>query len=147
MKKNQLYLGLFSLAMGVVLMIAGIATESDVGGLLCGMGGGLTGVGIANILRWRTLQSTSQSDFAKHVRQTNIAQQDERSVMLRGRSAYVTLNILSVLLGIGWAVFEALHLLGRWTPFSGHAAAFCIALFLLMWLCYCVVLFFLDRRS
>ena len=147
MKKRDFYVGLVSLALGIILVAMGLFSRSDMGGLLGGLGGGLTGAAISLILRWRTLQSGSQSDFAKHVRQTNIAQQDERSVMLRGRSAYITLNIFSVLLGLGWLVFEALHLLNRWTPYSGHAAAFCIALFLLMWLCYCVVLFFLDRRS
>ena len=147
MKKRDYYIGLVSLALGIILIAMGFFSRSDAGGLLGGLGGGLTGASIGVILRWRTLQSTSQSDFAKHVRRTNIAQQDERSVMLRGRSAYITLNILSVILGLGWVVFEALHLLGRWTPYSGHAAAFCIALFLLMWLCYCVVLFFLDKRS
>ena len=147
MKKNQLYLGLFSIALGIVLMIAGIATESDVGGLLCGMGGGLTGAGIAIILRWKALRSNSDSDFAKHVRQTDIEQRDERNIMLRDRSAYVTLNILSVLLGIGWAVFEALHLLGRWKPFSGYAAAVCIVLFAVMWGCHRTVLYFVTKRG
>ena len=147
MKKRDYYVGMVSLVLGIILIAMGFFSRSDMGGLLGGLGGGLTGAAIGVILRWRTLQSTSQSDFAKHVRRTNIAQQDERSVMLRGRSAYITRNIFSVLLGLGWLVFEALHLLNRWTPYSGHAAAFCIALFLLMWLCYCVVLFFLDRRS
>ena len=147
MKKRDFYVGIVSLALGIILIAMGFVSRSDAGGLLSGLGGGLTGAAIGVILRWRTLQSTSQSDFAKHVRRTNIAQQDERSVMLRGRSAYITLNILSVVLGLGWVVFEALHLLNRWTPFSGHAAAFCIVLFLLMWLCYCATLFFLDRRS
>lgn len=147
MKKRDYYVGIASLALGIILIAMGFFSRSDAGGLLGGLGGGLTGAAIGVILRWRTLQSTSQSDFAKHVRRTNIAQLDERSVMLRGRSAYITLNIFSVLLAVGWTVFEALHLLGRWTPYSGHAAAFCIALFLLMWLCYCVVLFFLDKRS
>ena len=147
MKKRDYYVGVAGLALGIILIAMGFFSRSDAGGLLGGLGGGLTGAAIGVILRWRTLQSSSQSDFAKHVRRTNIEQLDERSVMLRGRSAYITLNILSVILGLGWVVFEALHLLGRWTPFSGHAAAFCIALFLLMWLCYCVVLFFLDKRS
>ena len=146
MKKRDFYVGLVSLALGVILIVMGFFSRSDMGGLLGGLGGGLTGAAIGVILRWRTLQSTSQSDFAKHVRQTNIAQQDERSVMLRGRSAYITLNIQSVVLGLGWVVFEALHLLNRWTPFSGHTAAFCIALFLLMWLCYCTVLYFVQKR-
>ena len=147
MKKNQLYLGLFSLALGVVLMIAGIATESDVGGLLCGMGGGLSGVGLSYLHRWSVLRGDQQSDYAKLVRQTDIEQRDERNIMLRDRSAYVTLNILSVLLGIGWAVFEALHLLERWTPFSGFAAALCIVVFLLLWLCHWTVLHFLNKRN
>lgn len=147
MKKRDYYAGIASLALGIILTAVGLVTRSDLGGLFCGLGGGLTGAAISLLLRWRTLQSTSQSDFAKHVRQTNIAQQDERSVMLRGRSAYITLNILSVVLGLGYAVFEALHLLGRWTPFSGHAAAGCILLFVLLWTCHWAVLHILNKRS
>ena len=86
MKKRDFYVGLVSLALGIILIVMGFFSRSDAGGLLGGLGGGLTGASIGVILRWRTLQSTSQSDFAKHVRRTNIAQQDERSVMLRGRS-------------------------------------------------------------
>ena len=147
MKKRDYYVGVASLVLGIILIAMGFFSRSDMGGLLGGLGGGLTGAAIGVILRWRTLQSTSQSDFAKHVRQVNIAQQDERSVMLRGRSAYITLNILSVILGLGWVVFEALHLLNRWTPYSGHAAAGCILLFLLLWTCHWAVLHILNKRS
>ena len=147
MKKDLLYLGMGALALGILLALTGHATDGALGGLFFGMGGGLSGVGLSYLHRWNVLRGDQQSDYARHVRQTDIEQRDERNIMLRGRSAYITLNILSVILGLGWTVFEALHLLDRWTPYSGHAAAFCIALFLLMWLCYCVVLFFLDRRS
>ena len=147
MKKRDFYVGLVSLALGIILIVMGFFSRSDMGGLLGGLGGGFTGASIGVILRWRTLQSTSQSDFAKHVRRTNIEQLDERSVMLRGRSAYITLNIFSVLLGLGWLVFEGLHLLKRWTPYSSHAAAGCILLFVLLWTCHWAVLHILNKRS
>ena len=147
MKKTKLYVGIALLFVGVLLCGVGFAAQSAIGGLLGGLGGGLSGASISLILRWRTLRSSSQSDFAKHVRRTEIEQQDERNVMLRDRSAYITLNILSVVLGLGWVVFEALHLLNRWTPFSGHAAAGCILLFVLLWTCHCAVLHILNKRS
>ncbi|MBR5538239.1 MAG: hypothetical protein IKU58_10105 [Clostridia bacterium] len=147
MKKDLLYLGMGALALGILLALTGYAADGALGGLFFGMGGGLSGVGLSYLHRWNVLRGDQQSDYAKLVRQTDIEQRDERNIMLRDRSAYVTLNILSVLLGIGWAVFEALHLLGRWTPFSGHAAAVCIVLFVVMWTCHWTVLYFVTKRG
>lgn len=146
MKKIHLYAGIGSLALGILLALTGHAVDGPVGGLFFGIGGGLAGVGLGNIHRWHVLNGNEQSDYAQQVRQTAIEQRDERNVMLRDRSAYLTLNVLSVLLGIGWAVFEALYLLKRWTPFSGYAAVFCVVLCLLMWLCHYTVLYFIEKK-
>ena len=146
MKKRDYYVGVVGLALGVILIAMGFFSRSDAGGLLGGLGGGLTGAAISLLLRWRTLQSSSQSDFAKHVRRANIEQLDERSVMLRGRSAYITLNLLTVLLAAGWVALQAMHLLGRWTPFSGYAAVGCVVLCILVWLCHWTVLHFVQKK-
>ena len=146
MKKTNLREGIACLVLGAAMVVFGIATKSDIGGLFCGLGGGLTGVGISYLHRWRVLHSDDQSDFAHHVRQTEIEQRDERNVMLRDRSAYITLNLLTVLLGAGWVALEAMHLLGRWTPFSGYAAVGCVVLCLLLWLCHWTVLHFVQKK-
>ena len=146
MKKTMLYVGIGSFVLGILLALTGYFMDSSIGGLFFGLGGGLSGVGMGNLHRWHVLHSDDQSDYAQQVRQTQIEQQDERNVMLRDRSAYITLNLLTVLLGAGWVVLEAMHLLGRWTPFSGYAAAGCVVLCLLVWLCHWTVLYFVQKK-
>ncbi len=146
MKKLHLYAGMGSLVLGILLALTGYYVDGPIGRLFFGLGGGLSGVGMSNIHRWRILHSDDQSDYAHHVRQTEIEQRDERNVMLRDRSAYITLNLLSVLLTAGWVVLEAMHLLGRWTPFSGYAAIGCVVLCLLVWLCHWTVLHLVQKR-
>ena len=146
MNKTNLRVGIACLVLGTAMAVFGIATKSDIGGLFCGLGGGLTGVGIGNVVRWNIMRSKDDSDYAKQLRQTAIEQRDERNVMLRDRSAYITLNILSVLLGLGYVVFEALYLLKRWIPCSRYAAFGCVALFLLLWLCHWTVLYFIEKK-
>ena len=91
MKKDLLYLGMGALALGILLALTGHATDGALGGLFFGMGGGLSGVGLSYLHRWNVLRGDQQSDYARHVRQTDIEQRDERNIMLRGRSAYITL--------------------------------------------------------
>ena len=146
MKKLHLYAGIGALVLGILLALTGHAVDGPISGLFFGLGGGLSGVGIGNIHRWNVLHGNEQSDYAQQVRQTAIEQRDERNVMLRDRSAYITLNILSVLLGLGYVVFEALYLLKRWIPCSRYAAFGCLALFLLLWLCHWTVLYFIEKK-
>ena len=146
MKNAMLYVGIGSLVLGILLALTGYSVDGPIGGLFFGLGGGLSGVGMGNLHRWHVLHSDDQSDYAHHVRQTEIEQRDERNVMLRDRSAYITLNLLTVLLAAGWVVLEALHLLGRWTPFSGYAAVGCVVLCLLVWLCHWTVLHFVQKK-
>ncbi len=146
MKKTMLYVGIGSLVLGILLALTGYYVDGSISGLFFGLGGGLSGVGMSYLHRWHVLHSDDQSDYAHHVRQTEIEQRDERNVMLRDRSAYITLNILSVLLGLGYVVFEALYLLKRWIPCSRYAAFGCLALFLLLWPCHWTVLYFIEKK-
>lgn len=146
MKKTVLYVGIGSLVLGILLALTGYYVDGPIGGLFFGLGGGLSGVGMSYLHRWRVLHSDDQSDYAHHVRQTEIEQRDERNVMLRDRSAYITLNLLTVLLAVGWVALQAMHLLGRWTPFSGYAAVGCVVLCILVWLCHWTVLHFVQKK-
>jgi len=146
MKKSVLYVGLSCCALGVCLMIAGFFLEDALGGLLFGLASGMTGVGIGNIVRWRAITGDSQSDYAKHMRQTDIEQRDERNRMLRDRSGYVVMQAMLILFCLLYLVMIALNVTGAWSPMGRYLSWVCLGLFLIVWVVYGAAFHYFSKR-
>ncbi len=93
------YLGIVIFAVGMLLQFLFPEAEGAMQSLplvLTGFGAGIIGVGVANILRKRNIDSHPEK-----ARQYEIAEKDERNVRLREKAGYatwyVTLFVLAIL--------------------------------------------------
>ncbi len=99
MKKNNLYVGITFVLVGLGLLCSIRFADERIQGLLWGFTGATLVPGIARILRYfYWIRPERQGEYAKRLEEVKIHQQDERNMMLRDRAGrYVFLMNIYVI--------------------------------------------------
>lgn len=146
MKKTMLYAGLGLVAFGACLLCLGWFVDDRLSGVFNGFAGAMAGVGIGNLIRWNRIQKEPDGEYARELRQAQIEEHDERSRMIRERSAYFTMWCTMFLLIVLHFVFRILESLGKCVGFCQGATWLCFGLLLLMFVVYFVAIKVLNHR-
>lgn len=117
--KRYFWSGLISLILGLGFLAVGIfKIESTLGSLLCGLGGGSMGSGLAQLWRYAKW-SRNMGGYREKLEQEQIDLRDERKEMLRckaGRYAYQLGLVVCLLGAFVTALLGALGLVEHYLP-------------------------------
>lgn len=128
MKKGRQYFSVFWVLLGIALFVLGVVDTVD--SFWSGMGGGMIGVGIAQLIRFRRAEKDQQ-----YREEQEIKASDERNLFIQGKAWQWAATLFIVAAGIGVVVFR---LIGQ--DLLSLAASFSIgALVFLYWVCWLVL--------
>lgn len=126
--KGKLYFSVFWVLLGVVLIALGVAGVAD--NFWSGMGGGMMGVGIAQLIRFRRVEKDPE-----YREKRQIQEGDERNLFIQGKAWQWTATVFIVTAGIGVVVFR---LIGQ--DLLSLAASCAVGyLVLLYWICWLIL--------
>jgi len=125
MKKKELYLGLGWMAMGLIFLAAGIygdIHQLKLASISFGFAGAWIGSGVMYLYRYiHWSKAKNREQYEKHLQDEEIAQKDERNIMLReksGQKAYIFNLMLHWLLFIVACICYAMDWFEPYTRFS-----------------------------
>ena len=128
MKKGWQYFSAFWVLLGVVLICLGVTGAVD--SFWSGMGGGMIGVGIAQLIRFRRAEKDPE-----YREKRQIQEGDERNLFIQGKASQWAATLFIVAAGIGVVVFR---LIGQDLLSLAASCAVC-GLVLLYWICWMVL--------
>lgn len=128
MKKGWQYFSAFWVLLGVVLICLGVTGAVD--SFWSGMGGGMIGVGIAQLIRFRRAEKDPE-----YREKRQIQEGDERNLFIQGKAWQWAATLFIVAAGIGVVVFR---LIGQDLLSLAASCAVC-GLVLLYWICWMVL--------
>lgn len=128
MKKGWQYFSAFWVLLGVVLIALGVAEVAD--SFWSGMGGGMIGVGIAQLIRFRRAEKDPE-----YREKRQIQEGDERNLFIQGKAWQWAATLFIVAAGIGVVVFR---LIGQDLLSMAASCAVC-CLVVLYWICWTIL--------
>lgn len=126
--KGKMYFSAFWVLLGIVLIVLGVAGAAD--SYWSGMGGGMIGVGIAQLIRFRRAEKDQQ-----YREQQEIKASDERNVFIQGKAWQWAATLFIV---IAFVATVVLKLLGQDQLCMAASFSVC-ALVFLYWICWLIL--------
>lgn len=128
--KVRLYYGIGCAVLGVLMMILGFLRAEE---YISSMGLMFLIIGIARVIQYRRITQTEES-----LRQREIAEKDERNVLLWTKARSLTFTIYSIVLALAVIILRLMEV-----ELIPQILAFCLfTMVLIYWICY----FALSRK-
>lgn len=128
--KVRLYYGIGCAVLGVLMMILGFLRAEE---YISSMGLMFLIIGIARVIQYRRITQTEES-----LRQREIAEKDERNVLLWTKARSLTFTIYSIVLALAVIILQLMEV-----ELIPQILAFCLfTMVLIYWICY----FALSRK-
>ena len=128
--KVRLYYGIGCTVLGVLMMILGFLRTEE---YISSLGLMFLIIGIARVIQYRRITQTEES-----LRQREIAEKDERNVLLWTTARSLTITIYSIVLALAVIILRLMEV-----ELIPQILAFCLfAMVLIYWICY----FALSRK-
>ena len=128
--KVRLYYGIGCAVLGVLMMILGFLRTEE---YISSLGLMFLIIGIARVIQYRRIAQTEES-----LRQREIAEKDERNVLLWTKARSLTFTIYSIVLALAVIILQLMEV-----ELIPQILAFCLfTMVLIYWICY----FALSRK-
>lgn len=128
--KVRLYYGIGCTVLGVLMMILGFLRTEE---YISSLGLMFLIIGIARVIQYRRITQTEES-----LRQREIAEKDERNVLLWTKARSLTFTIYSIVLALAVIILQLMEV-----ELIPQILAFCLfTMVLIYWICY----FALSRK-
>lgn len=147
MKKSILYTGIGYILFGVISLIIALSSEFKFEGILWGLCGAGIGSGITMIFKyayWSKPENAAR--YNEKLKVEKIEMSDERKIMLRDKSAYLTYRIMIVIYCMLIMTFTVLSVFEYFKPFSQYAVILLSILLIFQHICGIVILNRLNKR-
>ena len=146
MKRSQLYCGIGYTIFGLVCIGIALATDWDGESLLWGLAGAGIGPGLSMI--WKYFHWTrpgNREEYKEKLKQEKIELHDERKVMLRDKSGYMTYCIMLGVYCVLLLAFSAIDLFGGWNPVARYMVILLLPLLLFQFFCQSIIFKHLNK--